>query len=52
MTIKLAEVEVKKSSDYRNEVIQALVKAGFIIVLDHDGITEKRYIIAKESDAE
>lgn len=50
MNRKLAELEVNKSADYYNKVIEALKNAGFILVLDHETYTESHYIVA-ESEA-
>lgn len=45
---KLAEVVINKGADWNDEVIIALIKAGFVVMLDYDGTTEKRYIVGKE----
>ena len=47
---KLAEVVINKGADWNDEVIIALIKAGFVVMLDYDGTTEKRYIVGKEME--
>ena len=48
MMKKLAELTIKKSADWNNEIIKTLEKEGFTIVLETDLTIESRYIIAKE----
>ena len=52
MNKKLAELTVRKSIDYYNNVAKALEDAGFVLVLDYETITEKHYIVAERSDKE
>ena len=48
MMKKLAELTIKKSADWNNEVIKALEKEGFEIILVRDGMIEDEYIIAQK----
>ena len=50
MIVKVAELKVKKSADYKNSVIKALEKDGFVVILEVDGITENHYSIAVKRD--
>ena len=47
MNKKLAELTVNKLADYQDKIVKALEEAGFVLVLEGEGITEKHYIIAK-----
>lgn len=47
MIKKLGRLEIRKSSDYYDDVVKALEKAGFVIVLETETSTEKYYIVAK-----
>ena len=50
---KLADLTVKKSSDYYDKVAKALEEAGFIIVLEVETTTDRHYIVAEnESEDE
>lgn len=51
MNRKWAELTVRKSEDYYGKVVKALEDAGFVIVLDHETISEAYYIVA-ESEVE
>ena len=46
MTIKLAELKVKKSADYKDKIISILEREGFTIVEEIDTSSEKYYTIA------
>ena len=54
MNKKLAELEVNKSADYYNKVVKSLEEAGYLIVLDYETSTDRRYIVAEseETDAD
>lgn len=53
MNKKLANLIAKKSANYSNVLIDILEKAGFVIVLEDDTLTDMRYIIAvPESEEE
>lgn len=47
MNKKFAELIVKKSADYNNEVVKALEDAGYILTKDTDTCFEAHYIVAK-----
>ena len=50
MNKKLAELTVKTSADYNYKVVKALEDAGFVVVLDHETLLEKIYIVAERSE--
>lgn len=52
MNKKLAELTVRKSADYFNNVVKALEDAGFVLVLDCETSTDKYYIVAESEDKE
>lgn len=53
MLKKLADLTIIKSSDWKNTVVKALQEAGFTVVLEYDGISEDKYIIAEgDKDAD
>lgn len=52
MNKKLAELTVRKSADYFNNVVKALEDAGFVLVLDCETSTERYYIVAESEDKE
>ena len=52
MNKKLGELKINKSADYDDEVVKALEEAGYILVLEWDGMCEKNYIIAKSESEE
>lgn len=52
MNKKLAELTVKKSSDYYNKVVKALENAGFLLVLDLETTTDRYYIVAESEGQE
>lgn len=45
---KLANLEVDKSADYYDKVVNALEDAGFMIILETETSTDRYYIIAEE----
>lgn len=47
---ELAELTVKRSADYYDEVAKALEKAGFIVVLKTETTTDRYYIIAEHME--
>lgn len=47
MNIKLAELTIKTSEDYNDEVVKALEDAGFILTMDEEMSFEVHYIVAK-----
>ncbi len=47
MNTKYADLLVKKSVDYNNEVVKALEDAGFILVMVTDTTFATSYIVAK-----
>ena len=51
MNKRLAELTVRKSTDYYNNVAKALEDAGFVLVFDYETTFERYYIVA-ESEAE
>lgn len=52
MNKKLAELTVKKSADYNDEIVKALEDAGFVLVLDCETTTERYYIVAESEPQE
>ena len=52
MIKKLGELKVDKYSAHYEEMIKALEDAGFVLVLDHETLTEKYYIVAESEDSE
>lgn len=52
MNKKLADLTVKKSSDYYDKVAEALEKAGFIMVLEVETTTDRHYIVAEDEESE
>lgn len=50
MNKKLAELTVNKSADYYNKVVKALEDAGFVLVLNRDGMTERYYTVAESEE--
>lgn len=46
MTIKLGELKVKKSADYKDKIVTILEREGFTIVEEFDTMSEKYYTIA------
>lgn len=52
MNTKFADLIVKKSADYNNEVVKALEGAGFILTLDTETTFDARYIVAKSDNSE
>lgn len=50
MNKKLASLEVNRSADYNDKVVEALENAGFVLVLDHETSLEKYYIIAESEE--
>lgn len=52
MNKKLAELTVRKSADYYNEVANALEAAGFVLVLELETTSDRHYIVAKSEDEE
>ena len=46
MIVKVAELKVKKSADYKDKIVAILEKEGFTIVEEVDAISEKYYTIA------
>lgn len=49
---KLADLTVKKSSDYYDKVAKALEEAGFIMVLEVETTTDRYYIVAEDEESE
>jgi hypothetical protein len=47
MNKKLAELKVIKSADYYNKVVEALEKAGYLLVLEAETTTDRYYIVAE-----
>lgn len=47
MNTKLADLIVKKSVDYNDEVVRALEDAGFVLTKDTETFFEVSYVIAK-----
>lgn len=45
---KLAELKVSKSADYFDEIAETLEDAGYLLVLETEGIGEKYYIITEK----
>lgn len=43
---KLGELKVNKTKDYYNGVAQILEEAGFALVLEYEGFSERLYSIA------
>jgi len=52
MIRQLGELIIDTSADYKNEVVTALEKAGFVIVLSRKTLGQTVYIVAKEVDEE
>lgn len=52
MNKKLGELKISTTADYYDTVAKALEKAGYILVLEYDGICERCYIIAKAESEE
>lgn len=52
MNTKFADLLVKKSADYNNEVVKALEDAGFILTMVMDTFSDVSYIVAKADKAE
>ena len=50
MNKKLAELTVRTSADYFNKIVKTLEDAGFVLVLDHETLMEKIYIVAERSE--
>lgn len=50
MLIKIADLKVNASQDYKGELIKAIQNAGFTVVVDYDSYYEKHYSISKESE--
>ena len=46
MKVKLAELKVKKSADYKDKIVAILEREGFTIVEEIDTMSEKYYTIA------
>ena len=44
---KLAELQVIKRADWNDSVIKALQDAGLTVILEYNGMSEDRYIIAE-----
>ena len=49
ITKKLGELKIKKNTDYYNDVVKTLEKAGFILVLECETTNERHYIVAEEN---
>lgn len=49
---KLAELTVRKSADYYDEVAEALEKAGYLLVLESEDTTDKYYIVTEKIEEE
>lgn len=52
MNTKFAELLVKKSADYNNEVVKVLEDAGFIITKVVETFSSVSYIVAKAESEE
>lgn len=50
MNKKFAELTVRKSADYYDKVIKTLENAGFVLVLEEETFTDKRYIVAESEE--
>ena len=50
MNKKLAELTVRKSADYFNNVVKALEDAGFTVIQEQDGLIEDKYVIADKAE--
>lgn len=50
MIKKLGELKVNKFDDYYDKIVQTLEKAGFVLVLELETISEKHYIVAKSEE--
>lgn len=44
---KLADLQVIKRADWNDSVIKALQDAGLTVILEYNGMSEDRYIIAE-----
>lgn len=49
---KLGELKINTYDDYYDKIVQALEKAGFVLVLELETTFEKHYIIAESEDKE
>ena len=47
---EVAELTIKKSADYYDEVVRALENAGYLLVLEAETSTERYYIVAKSKE--
>lgn len=52
MNTKFADLVVKKSADYHNEVVKALEDAGFVLTMDTETSFDTSYIVAKADETE
>lgn len=52
MNKKLAELTVRKSSDYYNKVVKTLEDAGFTVIQEQDGLIEDKYVIGDKAEGE
>ena len=49
---KLAELKVNTYSDYHDKVVETLAKAGFLLVLESETLSDRYYIVAEREDKE
>ena len=47
---KLAELKVNTLSDYYDKVVEVLEKAGFVLVLESETLSDKYFIVAERED--
>lgn len=52
MLKKCGTLIVKKSVDYNDKMVKALIDAGYTLVLETETTTEKYYIVAEGEDEE
>lgn len=52
MVKQLGKLEIRKSADYHNTVVETLEKAGFVVVLSAETTTDRYCIIAESNNVE